>query len=238
MDVEFDLVLTDSQGQPVKWQDGTAVSVNDVKFAWDFLSNWAIPKFWGAMQFYDSANTVIVDVDTIRARMTLQSQWLMYNLAGLAYYVPPQIWTNNPVTTNPWANTAEILGFDPSAHAGPGGLPTMLFGTGAFILQHSTTFIGTQGYGDLEANRNYFKTTQDVQDDIEYMFWRAGDVDTNGVIEAVGDLDFIGVNWNPGYHVDADITGQAGNPPDSVVDLFDFTQCAKFFAETRTVPFP
>jgi ABC-type transport system substrate-binding protein len=53
MDITFNLRLADSQGEPVTWQDGKPVSVNDAKFSWDFLHNWSIPTFWKSFKFYD-----------------------------------------------------------------------------------------------------------------------------------------------------------------------------------------
>jgi ABC-type transport system substrate-binding protein len=240
MDVTFNLRLTDSQGQPIKWQDGTAISVSNVKFAWDFLRSWQIPEYWSTFRYYDPTNTVIVDADTIRARMTTNNPWLIYDLADTAYMLPPQIWQNNPLTGQPWANQAEILGFDPSAHGGPNGLPTMLYGTGPFILQHSTNFISTNGFGDLTANRNYWMTTQEIIDKISYMFWRAGDVDHNGLI-GPSDINAISAAYltEPGYPLwnpDADITGVASGPPDLRVDTYDLNTAQRFFGETRTVP--
>jgi ABC-type oligopeptide transport system substrate-binding subunit len=239
LDVTFNLRLTDSQGQPIKWQDGTAISVSNVKFAWDFLRSWQIPKYWSTFRYYDPTNTVIVDADTIRARMTTNNPWLIYDLADTAYMLPPQIWQNNPLTGQSWANQAEILGFDPSAHGGPNGLPTMLFGTGPFVLQHSTSFINTNGFGDLTANRYYWMTTQEVIDKISYMFWRAGDVDRNGWIDWL-DVDAISQAYltepgDPLWNPDADITGEAGGPPDNKVDAYDRGTAQKFNGESKEV---
>jgi len=117
MDVTFDLRLTDEHGQPVKWQDNKPVTVYDVKFAWDFLKYWQIPRYWSSMQYYDPDNTVVLDADTIRAHMTTTSQWLIYDLANNAYLLPPQVWSNNPVTGAAWSSTSEIITFDPSEHS-------------------------------------------------------------------------------------------------------------------------
>jgi hypothetical protein len=247
MDVTFNIKLTDPQGQTITWQDGKAVSINDIKFGWDFLQNYAIPQFWGAFRFYDPANTVIVGADTIRARMTTTSQWLVYDLARTAYMLPPQVWTVDPRDGLAWTGVTEITTFDPSSLAyptvhntnpGPIGLPTQLFGTGHFILQHSTSFINSYGYGDLRANRNYFMRTSDIMDKIEYMFWRAGDAVNDDEIDL--DDQLLIMKWYgqtvPPAPPEADITGPAGSPPDGYVDIDDLATAGKHFGETETVP--
>jgi ABC-type transport system substrate-binding protein len=240
MDVTFNLVLKDSLGQDIKWQDGVPITVDDVKFNWDFMYEWEIPNFWGAMQFYDPEDTTIVDADTIVARFNRVSQWDIYTLAGLAYYLPPPIWENNPTTGDPWASTAEIIGFDPSAYDPAGPLPTGLYGTGPFINVHSTTEIGVNGYGDLDANRDYWKTTAELHDLLDAMFHSAGDVDWNDVSDGE-DVSDIGLAWltEPGddlWNTDADVCGEAGAPPDSKVNVYDLSQAGKFYKETKTVP--
>jgi ABC-type transport system substrate-binding protein len=248
MDVTFNLRLTDSQGQPIKWQDGKDITVNDVKFSWDFLHQYQIPRYWSAFRFYDPANTVIVDQDTIKARMETTSQWLTYDLEAAAYLLPPQVWTVDPRDGYEWTGNYEIINFDPSSIAyptpnntnpGPISLPTQVFGTGPFILQHSTSFIAANGYGDLAANRNYWMTTDDIMNKIEYMFWRAGDVIDNDVID-IADLALI-ANWYnspvPPAPPEADVTGPGSSPPDDVVDLDDLATAGKYFGETETVPY-
>ena len=246
MYVTFNINLLDSQSQTIKWQDGKAISINDVKFSWDFLKNWQIPNYWSAFRFYDPDNTVIVDADTIRAHTTTTSQWIIYDLARTAFLLPPQVWTQNPIANRAWANTAEILEFDPSAYSypqagnvnpGPNPLPTQLFGTGPFILQHSTQYIGLNGYGDMAANRNYFMATDEILDKIDYLFWRAGDCVDDDVINSI-DLDLVMANWDltvPPGDPRADITGPAGTPPDHYVGIDDLATVGKYQGETKTV---
>jgi ABC-type transport system substrate-binding protein len=238
MDVTFNLRLTDLTGAPITWQDNTPISINDVQFNWDFLADWEVPNFWGAFQYYDSST--LVDADTIVAHMTQASVWHVYSLAGTSHQLAPQVWDRA------WADLPTILGYDPSAHAYPdpdgGGpltsVPTELFGTGPFISMHSTTTIGTQAYGDLQAYRNYWLRTSDIEQMIADMFWSAGDVDRSGNIDTT-DLAAIGLAYltTPGdalWNSNADVTGPAGTPPDSVVDIFDLSTAGKFYGETRT----
>ncbi len=249
MDVTFNLRLTDSQGQPVQWQDGDAISASDVQFAWDFLADEKIPKYWSVMKYYVSSD--IVDASTIVAHMSAPSQWYVYTLAGAALLLPPQVWSQ-AVRNWPTDATrlATILGWDPSANpypdpdgAGPlRAVPTCLFGTGPFINMHSTTTIGTQAYGDLQANRNYWLRTAEIQNILAEMFHEAGDVNYDGIIDTA-DLSQAGLAYNsvPGdvfWNEDCDVSGPAGSPPDSIVNIFDLMTIAKFFGETRTVPWP
>lgn len=248
MDVTFNLKLTDSQGQPIKWQDGKNISINDVKFSWDFLKNWQVPKYWGAFRFYDPANTAIVDQDTIRAHMTTTSQWLIYDLEAVAYLLPPQVWSVDPRDGLPWTGLTDITTFNPSALAyptsyntnpGPLPLPTQAFGTGPFVLQHSTSFIASNGYGDLSANRNYWITTEEIMTTIENMFRRAGDAMDDDVID-IADLALVATWYNnlvPPAPTAADITGPASSLPDGVVDIDDLATVGRFYGETETVPY-
>jgi hypothetical protein len=139
------------------------------------------------------------------------------------------------------------LAFDPSAlsypqpgntNPGPIALPTQTFGTGPYILQYSTSFVTANGYADLAANRNYWMTTQGIADKIEYMFWRAGDVSDNDVID-VADLAAVGSWYNqavPPAPNEVDIVGPGTSLPDGKVDIDDLITVAEYFGETETVP--
>ncbi len=217
------------------WQDGDPINITDVKFAWDFLADERIPNYWDAFQFY--AGSDIIDADTIVAHMTTTSQWYVYSLAGVAYMLPPQAWSqavrNWPVDAT---RLATILGWDPSA-VPHGALPTSLFGTGPFINQHSTQTIGTQAYGDLTANRNYWLTTAEIKTFIGEMFHSAGDVTYDGNVDTA-DMSAIGLAFNtvPGddlWNSNADVCGPAGAAPDSQVNIFDAATAGKFFGEAR-----
>lgn len=272
MFVTFHLNLTDSQGQPITWQDGKPISAFDIKFAWDFLWYWQVPRYRAIFRFYDPEHTVIEDQDTITARMTIASPWLAYGLAGTAYLLPPQVWSNNPVTNAQWNSMSEILSFDPSVHLyplpgnyvegfwpgpygpqllpktwddpGPLALPTQLFGTGPFKLQHGTQWILRYLFGDLNANRNYWLFTSEIQNMKADMFHRSGDVTIDGEIDVM-DLAIIGSNmWSSGPN--GDITGPIAPVPgpwprplkDGEVNSLDLAMAGKYYAETRHVPWP
>jgi hypothetical protein len=244
MDVTFEIKLTDSSGAPITYSDGKAISINDIQFSWDFLHDFAIPRFYGSMRFYSSSD--IIDSTHIVAHMTTASQWLMYDLAANAYLCPPQVWTVDPRDGLPWTGLAEITTFDPSALAyptayntnpGPIALPTQVFGVAPFILQHNTAFVALNGYGDLVADRNYWMTTAEIGAFIEDMFWRSGDTVDNDMVD-VSDLDLISANYGqtvPPANMMADICGPAGTPPDTIVDIDDLATTGKYFGETETV---
>jgi ABC-type transport system substrate-binding protein len=252
MDITFNLRITDSSGEPIKWQDGKPITAEDVKFTWDFFHAWNFPiREYHPLEYYDPTNTVVADVDTIIVRMTVPSQWYVYKLAEFAYRLPPQVYYQDPRTGAPWDSLSTILGFDPSAYSyplpgnynpGPIALPTQLFGTGPFINMHSTTTIWTQNFGDLQANPSYWLFTNQITGMLSEMFHRAGDVDYSGKVDTL-DLATIGLAlmtsqgdplWNPA----ADVT--SANPdkrPDGHVDIFDLSTAGRFYGQTKTAPY-
>jgi ABC-type transport system substrate-binding protein len=245
MNVTFDIRLTDSYGSPITWADGKPISISDVKFSWDFLRNNEIPRYFGAFAWYDPARTIIVDSDTIVAFMSTTSPWLIYDLADTAFMLPPQVWAADPRDGLPWSGTNDILSFDPSAFPYPdpdgGGplrdMPTHVFGTGPYILGQSTDFINNNGYGDLDANRNYWLETADIEARVEDMFWRAGDAVDDDRVD-LNDLVLISFNFGitvPPADARADTSGPAGRP-DGQVDVDDLATAGSFFASTQYVP--
>jgi peptide/nickel transport system substrate-binding protein len=84
----------------VKWHDGEDVTVDDVAFAWEFMKNFG--RYTAIWQ--DFAWSEIVDPCTIIAYMNVTSQWILYDLAGLALYFPEHIYSHPPVA-GPYAGT-------------------------------------------------------------------------------------------------------------------------------------
>jgi ABC-type transport system substrate-binding protein len=236
MKIEFELRTTDLIGVPVKWQDGDAIHASDVTFAFDFLHDNQIADFWGRYMHYLSSEYT---GNTITAYMNTTSQWQMYGLAGDALLFPPQVW-------GPWDGqpTADIEAWDPSAEAGV-GVPTKVYGTGPLIVQHNTRHFADSGYGDYEANRDYWLTTENITRIIEEMFHAAGDVNWDEEV-AIEDLQKIAIyygytssdpEWTDPVHNAnwCDISGPAG-APDEEVGIDDLAQCGKFYGEPKTVP--
>jgi len=191
--VKFTVRTTDSEGAPIKWQDGVNIDLQDAVFSWDFLHDKAIPRYYASMShYYNNTSDYPPEIvgNEITAHMDTPSQWMLYDLAGNAYLLPEAVW-------GPWVDdaTSDILSWDPSQEAGPAGLPTKVYGTGPFILQHNTIQIGQNGYSDHIANRNYWMTTTGIQNLITAMFHSAGDVNRDGV-DNVGDLSAIGLAYD------------------------------------------
>jgi len=232
MYIKYNLRTTDYGGNTIMWQDGSPVSPSDVEFAWDFLADHEIPRYWNDMMYYLGSD---ISGNEITAHMSTTSQWLIYALAGTAYLLAPPVWT-------PWVGqpTNDILSWDPSAEAGPAGLPTKVYGTGPFILQHSTLEVANNGYGDLEANRDYWLETNDIIDIIAEMFHNAGDVDYLGEIStvAIQAINLAMWSWpgDPNWYENADVCGLAGGPPDGEVNIDDLAACGMHYGKTRYVP--
>jgi len=234
MKVEFELRTLDNYDVPIKWQDGDPIHPSDAIFAWDFLHDNEIADYWGTMAHYISSE---YSGNTITAHMDTTSQWYVYSLAGTALSFPPQVWA-------PWDGqpAADIEAWDPSAEAGPGGLPTKVFGTGPLIVQHSTRHFADAGYGDYVANREYWLTTDEITDLITEMFWISGDVDESAEV-VVEDLQWISLgydknstnepNWEEWEHCDID--GPKG-VPDECIGIDDLGTCGQFYGEPKTVP--
>jgi hypothetical protein len=124
---------------------------------------------------------------------------------------------------------------------------TNLFGTGEWIL---TAISATYDWGDYAANRHYWRKTQEAYDRLGYLFWRVGDTNKNEIVN-MGDITTIAYHfytWNAswpgtppnahGYNVDADVTSANYQPPEGRIDGIDLTVAAKFYGETKFVPYP
>lgn len=233
MDVTFHL------RNDVYWQDGNLYTAYDAEFSLEFLRDNQIYK-------YKSAWEHIVDVEVINdyaftVHSDATSQFLIYDWAVLAALLPPPVWAD-------WNGRPliEILARDLSMEPGWNGqTPTNLFGTGPFVFDYYDP-VGMAG--ELHANRLYFKTTAEIQDQLAEMRHRVGNVNYPGsYYESVYNAKGIGVDdyitivdialigrayhtwsfeqWGVGwglYNPDADING------DGVVDTRDMAT-ANFF---------
>jgi ABC-type transport system substrate-binding protein len=230
----------------VDWADGQHFDASDVVFAWEWLRDWQIPRYLGSTVYL---HTVTSSGPTqVTAYLNTTSPWYVYDLAGYAALFPPQVWQNDFRNGLPWANQAAILGCDPSAQSpGPNGLPSYLFGTGAFILQSSTQEFANLGYGDDGANPNYWMSTQEILDLLGSWFHSSGDVtgtDRDTAYDkavTITDLNDIGdsfdtISTQPAFDTDCDIVGVSGGPPDNKIDIDDLSTSARFFAETEFSP--
>jgi ABC-type transport system substrate-binding protein len=249
MYVKFKVRLTDSEGNPILWQDGTPIKMSDLKFAMDFLGpravtprpagGWEIPIYWSVMRFYTGSS---ISGDEFTCHFSTTSPWFMYTVAGNSLILPPQVWAKDPAG-NDWTSTAAIIGYKPSNYPYlVGSCKNRLFGTGPWVLQHSVDHIRSALYADFWANRNYWKTTDEFQNFISDMFHRSGDVDRSGMVD-VSDLAAIGANmWTAGPT--GDIIGPIAPTPgpwpepkkDGQVDSLDLAVAGKYYGETERVP--
>jgi len=222
----------------VTWQDGKPYTAEDAKFNWDFIKNNQIPRYLTAWQH-------IVDVivltpgagGTVRVRLDATSQFLLYDLAGTAAFLPPPVWS--------WLNgkpMTQILGYDPSTNTtkptGAGarfgteeGPKNQLYGTGPYIFQ----FYDSVGqYADVWANPYYFWGTTEIQNMKAIMFHQTGDVNSDGVID-ISDLTVMSLSYGyfvgePEYNPDADVNS------DGVVDGKDVALLSFFWAKQAEYP--
>lgn len=218
----------------VYWHDGNPYTAEDAEFNWLFLRDNEIPM-WSWMWEH------IVDVEvmsphTVKVYSDITSQFLVYYLGVSAALLPRPVW--EPLDGKP---LDEILAYDPStnrtkpAGAGPNfGTPeclTQLYGTGPFTFQ---SYNSAGMVAELHANRNYFKTTAEMEALKAEMFHKIGDVDYNGHVW-LNDLvrasaAFGCMTSDPCYDADADLN------EDSIVDIRDIALIAFFLGDQREYP--
>jgi ABC-type transport system substrate-binding protein len=232
MEIVFNLNST------VTWQCGNAYTAEDAEFNMEFMRDNAIPRYTSAWQ-----NIVDVQVvsggagGTIKVILDKPSQFLLYDVAGIAAILPPPVWS--PLDGKPQAT---ILGYDPTANttkptgAGPkfgqaDGPQTQLYGTGPYVFQF---YDAVEQYADLYANRNYFKDTAEIARALTEMFHAVGDVNRDGHV-GIHDLSRIGLSFGyfkgePEYDADADING------DGIVDTRDIALLSAHWCQRKEYP--
>jgi len=231
--------------EDVFWQDGNLYTAEDAKFNMEFMRDNAIPRYTSSWQNILHVETVpkktattdeyILPSHKLVVYLDATSQFLLYDVAGLAAILPPPVWAA-------WDGRpqAEILGRDPSTEVGPQTdpnalwyCPTNLYGTGMFIFE----FYDPVGqYAEVRNNRNYWKVTTDIHEEKVEMFHAIGDVDRDGEI-GILDLSQQGLRYftwppNPLYLVDADVNG------DGIIDIRDIALTSYFYGNLREYPNP
>lgn len=210
--------ITYTLNETVEWQDGWEYNASCAEFNLNFIKDWQVPRYAGMWKYLDSVTVHNATCFTVSATET---NWvLLYDFAGDAALLPPQIWDRT------WANQQEVLDYDPTEAynvapgytAGDNPTPTNLFGTGPWIFQF---YDATNAYGDLYANRagTYFKSTEEVVNQLKEMFHGVGDVDRDGDIDIFDQYaisSIYGYFWyEPQYNPNADINS------DKVIDIRD-----------------
>jgi len=225
-----------------QWQDGNDYTAEDARFNWLFLKDNAIPRYTPAWEHIADVEVLTSGAGgAVRVILDAASQFLIYELANTAALLPPPVWA--PLDGKP---LNEILGYDPSSNtttptgAGPRfgtqWCPTQLYGTGPFVFQ----FYDPVGMcADMIANRYYFKTTEEIQNQKVEMFWACGDVNRDGIVDQIDQDRYLAAygstpedpNWDP----DCDISGPVGIP-DGHINHWDGTIIAFFMGTRREYP--
>jgi hypothetical protein len=224
----------------VDWQCGKPFTAEDVKFNMEFLRDNAIPRYTSS---WENIQDVVILASgepngggIVRVVSSEASQFLLYDFAGIAALLPPPVWgwlDGRPqaeiLAYNPAANTSTPTGAGP--RFGTADCPTQLYGTGPFVFQ---LYDSVGLYSDHTANRNFYKLTQDIVDQLADMFHGVGDVTYDGKVDADDQHDY-GVAYgasppDPRYNADADIN------EDNIVDADDGTIIGAFVGRKREYP--
>ena len=220
----------------VFWQDGNPYTANDAKFNWEFFRDNEIPRYLATWQYIKDVE--VIDDYTVKVLLNTTSQFLLYDVAGIAAVLPPPVWT-------PWdgADLALILGYDPSIDtteptgAGPWwgtaeGPNTCLYGTGPFIFDYYDP-VGM--VAEIHSWGGYYKATEDISNHKTEMFHSCGDVDRDGSIWTY-DQGIMGQKYgmmkdiDPAYDPDVDVTN------DGIIDVFDISLVNYFYGDQKEWP--
>ena len=234
VDIVDGMKITFNLNSGVEWHDGNPYTPSDAEFSLEFLRNNEIPR-------YASMWMPIVDVQVISSTafvvyLDVTSQLLFYDIAHTAALLPPPVWI--PLDGKP---LPEILAYDPANNltkpTGAGDLfgtddcPTQLYGTGPFVFVH---YDPVAMYTDMPANRYYFKTTQEIQDQIVEMFYYCGDANRDGQIWGEDKVRYSFaygcVIGDECYDADADLNG------DGIVDALDGILINLYWGNQREYP--
>ena len=229
--------LTFHLRRDVFWQDGNPYTAHDAEFSLEFLRDNAIPRYMGMWMWLHDVE--VLDDYTFRAIMTTTSQFLLYDVAGQAALLAPQVWSDwdgelllDIMQYNPSTDT-NSTGMGPWFGAGQGFPGTRLFGTGPGVFEfYNPTLMS----GDLHRFLGYFQVTEGICELKVEMFHEVGDVNRDGYID-VFDLALLGVSygcfhWMPCYNPDADLN------QDGVCDGRDLALITWHWGEQREYPVP
>jgi len=220
----------------VYWQDGNLFTAYDCEFSLEFMRDNEIPR-------YTAAWTPIVDVHatsatsfTVYANET--GQFYLYDWAGMAPLLPPQVWSHMDGKPLP-----DILGYEVwknTTDTGPWPTPYCLFGIGPMVFQGYDE-VGM--YSDETRFEYFFKTTDELGEMLVDMFHKVGDcappdydhrtdpVAYDGLIndddQSVMSLSFGYLSGEPEFAPHADINS------DDFVDMSDTSMLSFYFGWRR-----
>jgi len=227
--------LTFTLRDDVYWQDGNPYTASDAEFSLEFLRDNEIPRYMGMWQWLHDVE--VLDTYTFRAIMTTTSQFLIYDVAGEAALLPPQVWEpldGQPLTTimqyNPSTDTS-ATGMGPWFGTGDGYASTHLFGTGPFVFEFYNPSLMS---GDLHQFKGFFLSTAVIGDLKTEMFHSVGDVNRDGTVWGddrgrMGAL-FGVFSFEPEYDIDVDVN------EDDIIDMGDISLANWFFGDQKEYP--
>jgi len=181
---EGGLELTFYLRQGVTWHDGTPFTADDVKFTIDFIKKCGPGVAWNYVLVEDVNSTIVVDDYTIKVRLNSLSYWGLHWIGGLPI-MPKHIWEG---VTDSEGRTWTDPDWDPMAarEFHPWEVENGMVGTGPWIF---VNYVPGESVL-LKANRNYYRSADEVEAIVKEAFHGIGDVDYNGVIE-ITDLSMI-----------------------------------------------
>jgi ABC-type transport system substrate-binding protein len=211
----------------VYWQDGTLFTADDCVFSLEFLRDNAIPRYTAAWESIVDVHANSPTSFTVYSDVT--GQFFLYDWAGLATLLPPQVWAEWDGMPLP-----DILGYEVWKDTRPTGTtptPYRLFGLGPMIFQF---YNETGMYADLTAFDHWFLSTAEIETMKAEMFHKIGDVNYDGCID---DLDQSQMSYAFGYYLgEAEYDPDADLDSDGFVGPYDSTLISFYFGERRTYP--
>ena len=232
------------------WQDGLPYTAHDAEFNWLFLRDNQIPRYTSVWEFIE--DVWVMDDEAgepyiVRVNMSTTSQFLLYDLAGVAAVLPPQVWAD-------WDGKplADILAYDPTDDTNATGMgpwfgtdfgpSCRLFGTGPWIFDY---YDEVGGVAQLHQFPVYYEVTYDVTNQKTELFYACGDVNRDGLVWA-DDRGQMGVRFgcmakdyimpgvppvdDPCYDANVDING------DGIIDMGDISLANYFYGDQKVYP--
>jgi peptide/nickel transport system substrate-binding protein len=227
------------------WADGQCYNAHDAEFNWLFLRDNQIPRYTSVWEFIE--DVYVLDDYTVRINVSTTSQFLLYDLAGAAAILPPQVWTD-------WDGKplADILAYDPSADTNATGMGpwfgtdfgpnNRLFGSGDWIFDYYDPVGGVMQIHQNPAARSLCAEADEKKTEI---FYSVGDVNRDGLVWA-DDRGSMGVRFGcmaanyiaPGvppvddacYDSNVDVNG------DGIIDMGDISLANYFYGDQKEYP--
>jgi len=223
----------------VAWHDGSPLTVEDVKFSFDFNYACGAGVSWNYPLISDMNQTVIVNSTAIEIYYNHFSAWAVQWSGGLPI-VKKAIWElieddEGRHWTDPGFDFTVVRAYDPVTDDvnGNGVCDLTEDGTGPWIFDEYSK----GNWVKLHANSDYYLTQDYIENRLAEMFhFGAGDVDSNGIVSTMDALLMAralgtdssyphGTGWNE-YNPDCDLNG------DGVIDALDLAAVLPNYGKT------